>query len=403
MSDAADEFPEGNPTKCTIYADDIKLYEEGTDLQEMARHLQIGVNKLLEWAHRNQLSFNASKTKMMIFTRKKEHEKPVIKIGEETIEYVNEFKYLGITFDTELKWDAHIKKQTKRATASLMIGRRMVGKLWGLNPTTTDWLYKAIIRPIITYGAIVWASSLKRQKTKKQLTKIQRLACTMITGAMRSTPTAGMEILLGLPPLDIYIKAQAQLSSIRLIRMNHWNLEPGRKPPKGSHVEILNNMRLENTLLTYPQDKLPGKQTIPKKHTTTIGTRENFTPKDDTNIQSNEIVCYTDGSKTDDGSGCAYIIKTKDYDIQEYTHLGKLATVFQAEITAITQASMALNNLETSRKEITNYIDSQSAIKALNTHFTTQKTVKECKEQLTKLQQKSNQITLHWIPAHKAI
>ena len=62
---------------------------------------------------------------------------------------------------------------------------------------------------------------------------------------------------------------------------------------------------------------------------------------------------------------------------------------------------MALNNLEMSRKEITYYINSQSAIKALNTHFTTQKTVQECKEQLNKLQQKSNQITLHWIPAHK--
>ena len=314
---------------------------------------------------------------------------------------MNEFKYLGITFDTELKWNTHIKNQRKRATASLMTGRRMVGKLWGLNPKTTDWLYKAIIRPLITYGSVIWVNSLKRQKTKNQLTKVQRLACTMITGAMRSTPTAGMEILLGLPPLDIYIKAQAQLSSIRMIRTNHWDQEPGRQPPKGSHIEILNTMRSKNPLLTYPQDKLPTKQTITRKHTTIIGTRENFTPKDDSNIQNNEVVCYTDGSKTNDGTGCGYIIKTEDYNVQEYTHLGKLTTVFQAEITALTHATMTLNDLETSNKEITYYIDSQSAIKALNTHFSTQITVQECKEQLCKLQQRSNQIVLHWIPAHK--
>ena len=72
-----------------------------------------------------------------------------------------------------------------------------------------------------------------------------------------------------------------------------------------------------------------------------------------------------------------------------------------AEITAITQASITLNHLEISKKEITYCIDSQSTIRTLNTHFTTQKTAQKCKEQLNKLQQKSNQITLHWIPAHK--
>ena len=55
-------------------------------------------------------------------------------------------------------------------------------------------------------------------------------------------------------------------------------------------------------------------------------------------------------------------------------------------------------------RTITLYVSiwsSQSAIKTLKTHFSTQKTVQECKEQLSRIQQRTNKIILHWIPAHK--
>ena len=42
MSDAADEFPEEEPTRCAIYTDDIKIYTIGTDIEEMASILQNG-------------------------------------------------------------------------------------------------------------------------------------------------------------------------------------------------------------------------------------------------------------------------------------------------------------------------------------------------------------------------
>jgi len=36
--------------------------------------------------------------------------------------------------------------------------------------------------------------------------QIQRMACLNITGAMRTTPTAAMELITGLTPLDLYVK-----------------------------------------------------------------------------------------------------------------------------------------------------------------------------------------------------
>ena len=55
------------------------------------------------------------------------------------------------------------------------------------------------------------------QKTSKtQLGRIQRTACLAITGAMKSTPKAAMEVLMDLTPLDLLIMAEARMALYRL-------------------------------------------------------------------------------------------------------------------------------------------------------------------------------------------
>jgi len=44
---------------------------------------------------------------------------------------------------------------------------------------------------------------MKYNVSKKGLSKIQKLACLAITGAMKMTPRAEMEFLLGLPALHV--------------------------------------------------------------------------------------------------------------------------------------------------------------------------------------------------------
>jgi len=42
------------------------------------------------------------------------------------------------------------------------------------------------------------------------------MACLAITGAMKSTPTAAMEVLLNLTPLNLLIMAEARMALYRL-------------------------------------------------------------------------------------------------------------------------------------------------------------------------------------------
>ena len=57
---------------------------------------------------------------------------------------------------------------------------------------------------------------------QQERAKIQKLACLAITGAMKMTPRAAMEVLLGLPALHVMIEAEAQTGVYRIMCTQQW-------------------------------------------------------------------------------------------------------------------------------------------------------------------------------------
>jgi len=55
-----------------------------------------------------------------------------------------------------------------------------------------------------------------QKTTKIQLGRIQRMACLAITGATKSNPTAAIQVLLNLTPLDLLVMAGARMALYRL-------------------------------------------------------------------------------------------------------------------------------------------------------------------------------------------
>jgi hypothetical protein len=110
-------------------------------------------------------------------------------------------KYLGVFLDSKLTWNQHVQNVLKKAQTTFAVVRRSSGIRWGLRPSMVHWLYTRVIRPFIFYGALVWWSKATHKTTKILLSRIQRTAYLAITGAMKSTPTAAMEVLLNLTPL----------------------------------------------------------------------------------------------------------------------------------------------------------------------------------------------------------
>ena len=100
--------------------------------------------------------------------------------------------------------------------------RRSTGYTWGLTPRITWWMYTAIIRPSLTYAAVVWWPRVKLKTASRKLEHLQRLACLLITGALRTTPTKAPEISVDLLPIPIYIMQTAMLACLHLRASHQW-------------------------------------------------------------------------------------------------------------------------------------------------------------------------------------
>jgi hypothetical protein len=67
--------------------------------------------------------------------------------------------------------------------------------------------------------------------------------CLGITGAMRTVPTAAMEVLLGFPPLNLQMEAEAKIGNYRL----RWNEQRKPKSEGFGHASKIGTRRLNQS------------------------------------------------------------------------------------------------------------------------------------------------------------
>ena len=97
-------------------------------------------------------------------------------------------------------------KQCKRKLFTL---KNCVGRKWGLNARKIMWIYKMVVLPKLLYGSVVWFTGTESTVIQSKLDSLQRLAMVIMSGCMRSTPTRSLEIIFGLPPLELVIRERA--------------------------------------------------------------------------------------------------------------------------------------------------------------------------------------------------
>jgi hypothetical protein len=81
-----------------------------------------------------------------------------------------------------------------------MACRVVVGQRWGLKPAMMSWIYTTVVGVVVTYASFVWWQRTELKTAHAELQKVQRLACLLTTGAMKSAPTIALKAMLDLPP-----------------------------------------------------------------------------------------------------------------------------------------------------------------------------------------------------------
>ena len=152
-----------------------------------------------------------------------------------------------------------------------------------------------MLRPIVSYAALMWWPRIKKKVCVNKLTKLQRTAKIGITGAFRTTPTAALEVAIRLTPLPLWIEGEARASYFRICCF-------GNATQRGNiaHLNFTQDTVLEN-LFNMRTDTVIPRYSFAKKFTVTYPDRSEWKRL---NIQSfsKGPVWYTDGSKTSFGT-----------------------------------------------------------------------------------------------------
>lgn len=256
------------------------------------------------------------------------------------------------------------------------------------------WLYTAVVRPSLAFAALVWWPAVCKDWAGRLLGKVQRLACLAMTGAFRTTPTGALEVILNLPPLDLFLQGEAGVAAIRLRGQGNWALTHGRR----GHCSIYEDAVTQCPMLGSVSDSMTAAYNLERSCEVEIPSKEKWL-KGGVRLGGYQV-WYTDGSKMDSGTGAG--VHRQGNRLSVSVPLGKCASVFQAEVFAIAVCSRLILEENGAGRSVAICSDSQAAIKAIMAPRTTSRLVRECQLLMKQLSLR-RQVKLLWVPGHVGI
>lgn len=137
----------------SMYADDTALCCISPNLSQLECMMNNDLRLMNTWSVNNRLSLNAFKTKCTLFysKRKKIINHLEIYLGNQLLEFVPCYKYLGFLLDRQLNFENHTARLLQRANAKATVLYKIRRYL---NQHISLRLYKSLLLPILEYGDI---------------------------------------------------------------------------------------------------------------------------------------------------------------------------------------------------------------------------------------------------------
>ena len=211
------------PTTLVGYIDDVNIYTSSTSLLQNIATLRADFVTILHILHGLGLSIDFIKCALAHFTRKHNIDFPDITLpgpdGDIVITHSNTMKWLGITFDSKLLFNEHVKAATNKAE-NIAKGLTMLGNtVRGLHQCLLRTIYGACVRSVMTYASLVWWDGKKKHANK--LTWVQNACLCHICAAFHTTPIHALEIDSATPPTPLVLDRLSSNAASRLHKLAH--------------------------------------------------------------------------------------------------------------------------------------------------------------------------------------
>ena len=297
-----------------------------------------------------------------------------------------------MTIDAGLYWSPHIKAQAKKAKSVLHMAKKAIGRDWGQTPDRVLWITEAIARPTLEWGAIAYAHTIKPDsENAKEMGRVNRACLLGMTQAMRSTPTKGLEAMMGMMPADLHARQTASKTwaRIRSRMKDTWDGVAGKRQP------MVKGHQRWHEMAVLIDRHVPTDDVCTER-------RWGWT---NTVFATPDYVAYTDGSKEEDRTGYGWLITQGDYVLEERSrYIGADPSVFTAELAAIQECVQRLREMEMHGAAVAIRTDSLSSIGALEGFRSRSKMVLETMDFIRLFElEGGNRLSLEWVKGHSGV
>ena len=420
-----------------LFADDLVIWHTGDSTIISRRRLQEDLNSLGVYCRLWKLKINTTKTVYSVFTRSYNLANVKIDLNIDGIhlEKAENPVYLGVQLDSKLNLKKHSENLRSKASKRLNLIKRLSSTNWGADKSTLRSLYLGYARAVFDYNIVL--QNLCSNETKTSLETVQNHALRLISGGMRSSPTAACEIHTNIEPLECrrHRAALELYERSKRLEKDHPNkiLVEKWKP----NQRLKNTRSILDTVLDLQKDHhLPNSReplqrvppTLPPhlplmkanikknlldnstKNTYPIALLHSALETIDT-YPSTWIHSYTDGSafKGTINAGYGATINLPNGNKKEvFNSSGSFCSNYIAEQQAITATANHINILfDTHEQAATNVViftDSLSTLQTLETGTDVTKDITNLVWAIHSLMSRHHiEVTLQWIPAHTGI
>lgn len=377
-----------NNIKIYQYADDYALCTQDKDIEVCHSNLQLAVEKAAEWFEKNGSTIAEEKSSVCTFTRSRFQPPRSIKLSNFEISYRTSVKYLGMILDKKLNWKEHINYITKKSENALNIIRAFCSHNWGADPNICLLFYRSLIRSIIDYGSVFYGSATENHLKKIEVIKNKSLRLSI--GFLKSTPINILETECCEPPLNIrrqllsdrtlsklYSKSSETVNKIHDLTIlcytaRYWHLK--KLPLLVDSYSWISDFKEDvhsSKILPYFTADYEAFETLPEikfldLHENAHVTNTLFKMELNNNWRNYEHI-FTDGSRIDNRTGCAFYHHNIKY-FEKYKLL-EGTSVYTAELTAIREAMKYCLHYKSSTNFVI-FTDCKSALKKIE-HLST--------------------------------
>ncbi|KAI5715377.1 hypothetical protein M8J77_015106 [Diaphorina citri] len=411
------------PLKRVLFIDDLLIIGRGKDLDLLIQRFQHTLDEIHLWAESNGTLFSTDPGKSVCidFHRLRVARSPILSYNGTPLHFVTNNKFLGLLWDAKMNWSLHIQYIKSRAMNSLNALKMVSCKKFGVRRDVLLKFYKSFTLPILDYGCYIYSSA--KDSVLNKLNTVHHAGIRIATGALRSSPVVSLYVDSGIPPLFLR-RSKLMLNYVSKISASPFN--PAQKvlfhqdlsgtiftvnKPKPLYVrfrEIANfiNVLDSSEIAPYVRFVPPWSNCAPpvdqclgegkKSDTAPVVFQKMF--HEVINIKyANHTICFTDGSKSPDVTGCAFSIG----DMVQSTLLNPINSIFSAELIAIFLCLEAI--IDSPSNQFLIVSDSRSALAALANVRFSNPLVTKVFSTWSYLKLCDKEVSFIWCPSHCGI